>query len=557
MNLVIPVRKGGLGNQMFQVAAALVVSKTQNKEIVIPQEMPHIHNTQNLDYHETVFQGFEHFPIPIDAIVLESLKNQSFTVYPGEPGFEVWDPMYPGERLLLHGYFQNYTVLKPYEEFIRDFYRKNLSLSEGTTTIGIHVRRGDFLKFSDVHFILDTFYYRRAIYEIEKRVSGFHSYKVFSDDIEWCKKQDVFEMLGDVEFVDEKNEIECLKQMISCEGGFICANSTFSWWAAFLGAYRKKNPCIVPSNWMKGYEGGLFPEDWIQIQPSEGKLMSNPLNFLNTPGHKQNDNIIRPQTNTVTLTIDTAEPPTEDGIHIYIKCEPSAINNYDTYLLENGSKYNAVFTYDQNLLERLPNAKKIIFPAYSWIPGKQFRSIDISKKEPKISSITGFKSMAEGHSFRHFLYFNQKEIASLPITFFRSSVQPHLPELTNNPFIQEEKFPLFETFQFSIVIENSSQTNYFTEKLIDCLITKTIPIYYGCPNIQEYFDTTGWICLESTDIRERTLELFVKTHQVLQNPNYYKDHLNTIEKNYKTCLEKYSSFYKNINALLLSTPGYT
>ncbi len=94
MNLVIPVRKGGLGNQMFQVAAALVVSKTQNKEIVIPQEMPHIHNTQNLDYHETVFQGFEHFPIPIDAIVLESLKNQSFTVYPGEPGFEVWDPMY-------------------------------------------------------------------------------------------------------------------------------------------------------------------------------------------------------------------------------------------------------------------------------------------------------------------------------------------------------------------------------------------------------------------------------------------------------------------------------
>jgi hypothetical protein len=559
MDIVIPVRKGGLGNQMFQVAAGLIVAKEQSKTLVLPDEMPHIHNKEKIDYRDSIFKGFEQIQVSLDAFRLQKLGQMGFTIYPGEPGFEIWDPLYPGDKLILHGYFQNYSVLKPYEDYIRDIFRKNLDVSgeNGNTCIGIHVRRGDFLQFSDVHYILDTFYYRRAIYEVEKRIPGYHSYKIFSDDIEWCKKQDVFDMLGDVEFVDEANEIECLKQMIKCEGGFICANSTFSWWAAFLGAYRNKNPCIVPSNWMKGYEGGLFPKDWIQISPSKGNLICFPKNNLDLHTKKQDDHIVNPQTNTVTLTIDAAEPPSEEGIHVYIKCEPNAINNYDTYLLEHGSKYNTILTFNKHLLEQLPNAKKFIFPACSWIPGYHYRSIDISKKEWKISCITGFKQMAEGHHFRHLLYFNQDNLKSYPITFFRSSVQPHLPEIHNNPFLYEDKFPLFETFQFSIVIENSSQLNYFTEKLIDCLITKTIPIYYGCPNIEEYFDTTGWILLRSVDLKERAIECFVKIHAILQNPNYYRDHLETVEKNYRTCVEHYSSFYKNINKTLLSLPGYT
>jgi hypothetical protein len=61
------------------------------------------------------------------------------------------------------------------------------------------------------------------------------------------------------------------------------------------------------------------------------------------------------------------------------------------------------------------------------------------------------------------------------------------------------KIEIFETYMFSIVIENSRQIHYFTEKIIDCLLTKTIPIYYGCPNISDYFDTSGWIILETRD----------------------------------------------------------
>ena len=86
-------------------------------------------------------------------------------------------------------------------------------------------------------------------------------------------------------------------------------------------------------------------------------------------------------------------------------------------------------------------------------------------------------------------------------------------------------------FQYSIIIENSREAGYFSEKLIDCLITKTIPIYYGCENISEYFNTDGWIILSSDDIVQ---ELYEKL--ALLNENYYNKYANIIEKNYKKAL---------------------
>ena len=85
---------------------------------------------------------------------------------------------------------------------------------------------------------------------------------------------------------------------------------------------------------------------------------------------------------------------------------------------------------------------------------------------------------------------------------------------------------MFLDYQYSIAIENSRQTHYFTEKLLDCLLTKTIPIYYGCPNIAEYFDTRGWILLETADINE----FVYKVHNFLPK---YEHFMETIEHNYR------------------------
>lgn len=92
-------------------------------------------------------------------------------------------------------------------------------------------------------------------------------------------------------------------------------------------------------------------------------------------------------------------------------------------------------------------------------------------------------------------------------------------------------------------MENSRQHNYFTEKLIDCLITKTIPIYYGCPNIGDYFSTQGWILLETG-----TPDEFLQKCSVL-DVSYYEKYLDVIEENYRKALD-YKENIQRLNHLL-------
>jgi hypothetical protein len=301
----------------------------------------------------------------------------------------------------------------------------------------------------------------------------------------------------------------------------------------------------------------LFPSSWIRIPKVKGSLQFYESGILNLHHHKDSDNIVNPLNKTVELYIDSTSYSGSSNYKIFLQLEPLAIKNMEEHLLQNGSLYDTIFTLNQTVLEKCPNAVKSILPACSWISGTHFHSIDSAKKQFQISCITGSKHMAEGHTFRLLLYYNQEAVKAtgIPITFYRSSAGPALPELTHNPFLQKDKFELFERYQYSLVIENSSQPNYFTEKLIDCLLTKTIPIYYGCPNISEYFDTTGWIRLTETTPEARINELLAKW------PNYtedsYQQFSQTIEANYKKCLELHPGFYNTFNKLFLQLPVFS
>jgi hypothetical protein len=177
-----------------------------------------------------------------------------------------------------------------------------------------------------------------------------------------------------------------------------------------------------------------------------------------------------------------------------------------------------------------------------------YQKIDVSLKEYKISTLAGSKCInrSAGHLFRQAIHYHQQELSRFPITFFRSSVQqPPLPDLGNNPFLvantsTNAKESLFHTFQFAIVIENTTQRNYFSEKLIDCLITKTIPIYYGGVNIHQFFNTTGWIILPTTSVEE------LSSHLETLDPHYYSSYQEIIEQNYEKAVA-YSDFYRNLN----------
>lgn len=230
-------------------------------------------------------------------------------------------------------------------------------------------------------------------------------------------------------------------------------------------------------------------------------------------------------------------------IIIQIQCEPRAISEkFGFYELfkKNHENYDILLTYDEELL-KLPNAKFYLWGT-CWIPPQIYNTINIEIKQRKISSITGSKEFTPAHTYRKFLYTNQLSIP-LPITWFRSSKDKVLPIINfyNNPILHGSKEELFLDYQFSLVIENSRQNNYFSEKLIDCLITKTIPIYYGCPNINNWFDTRGWIILETTNMNE----LIQKAGGV----PIYMNYINVINENYERAKE-YACLEKNIQRVI-------
>ena len=104
------------------------------------------------------------------------------------------------------------------------------------------------------------------------------------------------------------------------------------------------------------------------------------------------------------------------------------------------------------------------------------------------------------------------------------------------PRIQSKNI-LFENAKYHIVVENTSKKNWITEKLIDCFATKTIPIYWGCPNVGEFFNQKG--ILQFTNMEE--LGNILNTI----SPTYYDDMKEVIEENFEKSKEYYD-FHKRV-----------
>ena len=184
---------------------------------------------------------------------------------------------------------------------------------------------------------------------------------------------------------------------------------------------------------------------------------------------------------------------------IFVCIEPNEISGINNYLKHNYKDFDFILAYDQEILNSVPNS--ILFQyGTTWI-GEDFVS---NTKEENLSFICNNKLHCKGHKLRQKIWHNQNKI-SFSKKFFVGSknVPDNLQNATNsvelfngNLILGESKYPLFDSM-FHICIENVSKNNFFTEKLIDCFLTKTIPIYWGCPNIGEYFNEYGMIIFEN------------------------------------------------------------
>ena len=169
--------------------------------------------------------------------------------------------------------------------------------------------------------------------------------------------------------------------------------------------------------------------------------------------------------------------------------EVEDISKFKEKAIENHKNFDILLSYDEEVLEKCNNSYFLPFGT-TWIDNFDF---SIPKKF-QISHLTGYKEFTPFHILRKKVHYKQKRIKT-PIDFYISK-HGGVENVFNNKILGDFKNPLFES-QFHICIENSQQKNLFTEKLIDCFITKTIPIHCGCKNIGDFFDIRGMFIVDN------------------------------------------------------------
>jgi hypothetical protein len=176
------------------------------------------------------------------------------------------------KNMAISGYWQSEKYFKPFESYIRHLFEpsdevvsllksKYSDIITSDNTCSIHVRRGDYLSHPNHHPAVSLTYCMKAVRQFPKDTK----FIVFSDDQKWCKENFMGEMFL---FPEPQEDIYDFFLMSMCKNNII-ANSSFSWWAAWLN----KNPdkkIIAPSKWFgdaySHYDlSDLIPSEWIKI----------------------------------------------------------------------------------------------------------------------------------------------------------------------------------------------------------------------------------------------------------------------------------------------------
>jgi len=219
--------------------------------------------------------------------------------------------------------------------------------------------------------------------------------------------------------------------------------------------------------------------------------------------------------------------------NILMVMEPNQLFGIHDWAIQNAHLFSIILTWGQDILDKCPNA--MFFPfGISWLDEEYVNNVDKLDKKFEVSFLCGGKQRIEGHHLRHRLHKRENEITipkqwhyTLPDYDYNDG--HHTIKQYEGQTPGYEKKRLWDSM-FSICIENSSNRGYHTEKIIDAFLSKTVPIYWGCPNLEELgYDPDGFIyCNDENEIIEATNKL---------TPEDYFNRKDAINHNYE--LAKY------------------
>lgn len=291
--MVIVGLRGGLGNQMFQYAAGRRLAHFLGAELKM--DISAFRQDKQRSYALDVFSIQQRFAAEDEVAAITAPELSLFErvilrvkgIHPAPPETYVkerhfhFDPavLELAGNVYLDGYWQSEKYFGDIKEIImREFTVKPSQVGKNkelaaiigdSESVSLHVRRGDYITnpiTTQVHGICGLDYYGRAIGFIEKRVPSPHFF-IFSDDMEWARAN-LKLMSGAVTLVDNNsnaNAYEDLRLMSQCKHHII-ANSSFSWWGAWLNP-RVDKLVVAPKRWLRDdqhYDGDVIPVDWLR-----------------------------------------------------------------------------------------------------------------------------------------------------------------------------------------------------------------------------------------------------------------------------------------------------
>lgn len=252
--------KGGrLGNQMFQYAALLGVKYKKGYDIVLESE----------PFEASMLFGM----FDLKECSSTSANNIAFEKTCSE-NCHCFDPsiLEVDDNTNLRGYFQTEKYFKhcedivkkefTYRDYIIEMADKFLEPYRYYNLVSVHVRRTDYLVYTHIHAKCDLLYYTEAMNQFNKSETCF---VVTTDDLEWCMEN----LKADhIIFSSDRYDLDlCIQSR--CDHHII-SNSTFSWWAAWLGQNPNKK-IIAPKNWftpnfaITTLDYDVVPDHWIKI----------------------------------------------------------------------------------------------------------------------------------------------------------------------------------------------------------------------------------------------------------------------------------------------------
>jgi hypothetical protein len=227
----------------------------------------------------------------------------------------------------------------------------------------------------------------------------------------------------------------------------------------------------------------------------------------------------------VSISVDHFNFNDDAPFRVFWQLEPEDIGQVQEKLIRNHKFYDLILTYNNEVLSQCANA--VLFTNN----GVWAQENDVSQKKFQVSFLTSAKEMTLGHKFRVTTFrklqrlLDNGYVPPVPIKMHMSP--PYLPD----------KRSMLVPFQYAISIQNSQQHSYFSEILLDCFATKTIPIFWGCANIAQYFNPDGILSFSEASCDDTTAGALVNVLNSL-TPEFYnsKKVQLAIEENYQKAL---------------------